>query len=603
MTVDRKLLEGAYRQAVDRLMALRGPAGHWRGRLSSSALSTATAVTALALIDGPGHGRLVRGGLDWLAGHVNADGGWGDTVKSRSNLSTTLLVWSAFAAGARPGDRAAAGAEEWLSGQIGGLTGERIVRAVLDAYGDDRTFAVPILTLCALTGRLGQTPDAWRHVPALPFELAALPHRWLRLLRVQVVSYALPALVSMGLARHCQLPPRNPLTRLARRLARPRALKVLGAIQPSSGGFLEAAPLTSFVAMSLASAGAGEAVVDRCVDFLTASARPDGSWPIDTDLATWVTTLSVNALAAGGRTERLGDQAGAVRDWLLGQQFLAEHPYTRAAPGGWGWTDLPGGVPDADDTAGAMLALRHLPGDDDRASAAARAGAEWLVGLQNADGGIPTFCRGWGSLPFDSSSPDLTAHALAAWQAWREELTGPGGVRCDRAIDRALDYMARSQTPEGAWVPLWLGNEHAPGQKNPTYGTARAILGVMKLQSPDGRQWDVLARAAGWLAGSGGADGGWGGAPGVTPSVEETALAVDALAALATDRRFAGLAGEPGRRAALEGGIRWLIDRVRAGDELPAAPIGLYFARLWYFEKLYPLIFTVSALGRALALQ
>jgi squalene-hopene/tetraprenyl-beta-curcumene cyclase len=27
------------------------------------------------------------------------------------------------------------------------------------------------------------------------------------------------------------------------------------------------------------------------------------------------------------------------------------------------------------------------------------------------------------------------------------------------------------------------------------------------------------------------------------------------------------------------------------------APIGFYFAKLWYFERLYPLIFTVGALG------
>jgi squalene-hopene/tetraprenyl-beta-curcumene cyclase len=28
-------------------------------------------------------------------------------------------------------------------------------------------------------------------------------------------------------------------------------------------------------------------------------------------------------------------------------------------------------------------------------------------------------------------------------------------------------------------------------------------------------------------------------------------------------------------------------------------PIGFYFAKLWYYERLYPLIFTVGALGRA----
>jgi len=39
-------------------------------------------------------------------------------------------------------------------------------------------------------------------------------------------------------------------------------------------------------------------------------------------------------------------------DWLLDQQHRVEHPYTHAAPGGWAWTDLSGGVPDADDTSG-----------------------------------------------------------------------------------------------------------------------------------------------------------------------------------------------------------------------------------------------------------
>src|SRR5439155_23987313 len=49
-----------------------------------------------------------------------------------------------------------------------------------------------------------------------------------------------------------------------------------------------------------------------------------------------------------------------LRSWLQRQQFTQRHPYTGAAPGGWGWTDLPGSVPDADDTSGALLALSHL---------------------------------------------------------------------------------------------------------------------------------------------------------------------------------------------------------------------------------------------------
>ncbi|MDP6504909.1 MAG: hypothetical protein QF886_14920, partial [Planctomycetota bacterium] len=29
------------------------------------------------------------------------------------------------------------------------------------------------------------------------------------------------------------------------------------------------------------------------------------------------------------------------------------------------------------------------------------------------------------------------------------------------------------------------------------------------------------------------------------------------------------------------------------------APIGFYFAKLWYYEKLYPIIFSIAALTRA----
>ena len=69
-------------------------------------------------------------------------------------------------------------------------------------------------------------------------------------------------------------------------------------IQPSNGGFLEAVPLTSFVVMALGATGKKDSVViKKGVRFLLYSLRADGSWPIDTNLATWVTTLSINALA------------------------------------------------------------------------------------------------------------------------------------------------------------------------------------------------------------------------------------------------------------------------------------------------------------------
>src|SRR5207249_987680 len=171
---------------------------------------------------------------------------------------------------------------------------------ILKRYGKDRTFSAPILMMCAISGRMGSGADGWKDVVPLPFELAALPQRLFAALRLPVVSYALPALIAIGQARHHHLPTRNPLTRFVRNLTQARTLDVLTRIQPSSGGFLEATPLTSFVTMSLAASGqVNHPVTKKGVEFLVASQRDDGSWPIDTNLATWVTTLSVNALFAG----------------------------------------------------------------------------------------------------------------------------------------------------------------------------------------------------------------------------------------------------------------------------------------------------------------
>src|SRR5207302_275898 len=150
------------------------------------------------------------------------------------------------------------------------------------------------------------------------------------------------------------------LIRLLRRTAVGRSLEVLTRIQPRNGGFVVAAPVTGFVARGLASRGrAGHPVVAKCVDFLVSSVRPDGIWPLYSNVSTLFTPPAGNALAGAGDLEAL-DRKDDLCDWLLAQQYKERHPYTGADPGGWAWTPLPGGVPDADDTPGAILALRAL---------------------------------------------------------------------------------------------------------------------------------------------------------------------------------------------------------------------------------------------------
>lgn len=599
--LDLDAIAQTQQSAIERLLASRLSHGHWEGRLSSSALSTATATCALAAMGQGEDIPLVRAGTKWLAEHQNPDGGWGDTTRSRSNLGTTALCWAAFAAANADAEyqQVVERAGRWLARAAGSLGPEALSKAISARYGADRTFSAPILTMCAVSGRLGGGRAPWRLVTQLPFELGTLPHRWLRWLRVPVVSYALPALIAIGQVRHHHAPGRNPLTRLLRSALRGATLRRLEAIQPPSGGFLEAAPLTSFVAMSLAAMGRSDyAVTRRCRDFLRRSAREDGSWPIDENLATWLTTLSVNALAPDQLARLESDDREAIREWLLGQQHRQVHPYTGAAPGGWAWTDLPGGVPDADDTAGALLALAHLAPDEPRVREAALQGIEWLLGLQNRDGGIPTFCRGWGKLPFDRSAPDLTGHALAAFSAWRGRLPASVARRVQASMAKMVHFLRCNQREDGAWVPLWFGNENAPDEANPVYGAARVISAMTELAERERRLCaEACERAVSFLLDAQSNDGGWGGDRGMEPSIEETALATEGLARVAAEPAACRLREKAGEAAAR--GAMWLVERTDKRRQLPAGPIGLYFARLWYYEDLYPLIFLIAALKRA----
>jgi squalene-hopene/tetraprenyl-beta-curcumene cyclase len=539
----------------------------------------------------------IRGGARWLIGTQNADGGWGDTTRSRSNISTTAIVWAALSSVVPDGRSSRAtmdAAERWLRGAAGDIDAAALRAAIVRRYGKDRTFSVPILTVLALAGKLEREPEsAWRSIPQLPFELAALPHGWFQYLQLPVVSYALPALIAIGQVRHHRAPSRNPFARLLRDGVRERTLRLLREMQPESGGYLEATPLTSFVVMSLAAAGRAENPVTCAgVRFLIESMRRDGSWPIDTNLSTWVTTLSIRALMgsgvlSGGHPTPI--ERAAMREWLLRQQSTRAHPFTHAAPGAWAWTPLSGGVPDADDTSGALIALRLLGEPDATTTAAATAGVRWLLRLQNRDGGIPTFCRGWGALPFDRSTPEITAHAMHAWAAWATHFDAGLRDAIGGAARRAVRYLARVQRPDGSWVPLWFGNEKTEREENPVYGTARVLAA---LAPPVTAETDLVAecrrRAVRWILDAQNDDGGWGGNRGIASSIEETGAVLSSL----------GRLENAAAAAAVKRGATWLL-RATEADRLDAAPIGLYFARLWYYEALYPLIFSIAGLRAA----
>jgi len=603
MTPDQ--LKNAYTVARQALLDERQDHPYWEGELSASALSTATAVSALALYQQASAGNqqqdgavdpaactpLIDGGIRWLRNHQNQDGGWGDTDKSYSNVATTYLAIAAIHLAGQ-----AAAAADQLAQADNYLEAKGRFSGLKKRYGKDKTFVVPILTNLALANLV-----SWKEISALPFELAWFPQSFYRFLGLPVVSYAIPALVAIGQARYFHRPPWNPFIRLLRRAAIKPSLRVLETMQPASGGYLEAVPLTSFVVMSLASTNRqSHPVTTHGIRFLFESVRADGSWPIDTNLATWNTTLALQALAAGG--EDLGRLP--CLDWLLNCQHTEPHPFTGAQPGGWGWSDLSGAVPDSDDTPSALLALnawRNSPScqdaDRQRIERAAVDGINWLLKLQNRDGGWPTFCRGWGKLPFDRSGADLTAHALRALYAWQDQLAGlqVNESQWQRSIDRGFRFLQDQQQSDGSWIPLWFGNQDHPREENPVYGTAKVLLAYrdwQRINDPEAQ------RGLEWLREAQQEDGGWGGGPamleiaqyGTHSSVEESTLALEAL--------LADISSIHSQQPVTKG-LSWIIDRVEKDRFRENSVVGFYFAKLWYHEKLYPLTFTVSALGKA----
>ncbi|MBR6240769.1 MAG: squalene--hopene cyclase [Lentisphaeria bacterium] len=525
------------------ILSRRREDGFIEGHLSSSAVSTAVACVALDLYGG--HDDAVAAGRQWLLEHQNADGLYGDSPESPANLTATFLAYSALRNIHADDVREA---EAYLNKTFGGLTFEAFKAGLLKEYGRDLTFSVPLLALATASGFFPDPADAWRRMPNFPFEAAVLPESWFKYLNLPVVSYAIPALICVGLAQLRHRP--NKL----RSLAVKKALRVLVGKQPEDGGFLEAAPLTGFCVICLCAAGLREhQAARRAVDFLTETQRADGSWPIDRDLRLWTTSLALDVLAPSLTAE----EKALYRTRLLAAQTKTEHPFTRSAPGGWAWTTYSGGVPDADDTSAALIAL-HALGKE--ASEAVCKGIEWLLDLQNSDGGIPTFCKGWGKLPFDRSCPDISAHAYKAFTLYENALPPALRRRVLRAKQRIVRYLRRVQRPDGLFVPLWFGDQTNPAKEAPAYGSA------VVLSHLDGADLPFLEKTRDYLRSVRGADGLWG----------TVCVSARCAAALKLDGAFLKpFAERPG--------------------SLPAEPIGLYFAHLWYSEELYAPIFLAKA--------
>ncbi|MFO0788741.1 MAG: prenyltransferase/squalene oxidase repeat-containing protein [Pirellulales bacterium] len=606
--------------------------------------------------------------VHWLAKRQNTDGGWGDCEGAGSDVSATMLVQAAFRLTGIPAKYAdlMVRADQFVAAQ-GGVAG--LKREV----GPDKSYLASILTACALADMI-----PWRQVPSLPFEWCSVPSRLQHEIGL-MARWGTPLVMAVGLAKFHNDPPRNPLIRFARRRLRKKTLAYLEQLQAADDSFQGSPLSTAFIVMSLASTGCQEhPIVERGVEYLLSSVRADSSWSVAMNFATTNTARAYESLTAGmveapyvwheqqesmaiGSSwpdpatardtlpdhlpaqaavaenglppESFGDDSSAVReqaiDWLLRTQRTTPCATTSAPAGGWGVSDAPGAEPTTISTACALVALARAWHADaaahrGRIERAANLGINWLLEMQNDDGGWPTYCKDDNTHPFDGSATDPTAQAMRALAAWQRlwhaqsqrDLPGPRAKMLGwmvAAIEQGLQYLESQQRDDGSFVPMWFGDELQTEDENPVLGTALVLAACGELHCCDS---NMAQRAAAWMVASQHSGGGWG--PPRAPvdysegdraanmrswrendtlakfcSVEETAAAVSALVPFA--------AMSPALERSVSRGLAWLASAAEEDRLRRPAIVGFYLSQIWYYERLYPLVFAAGALSRALA--
>jgi len=341
----------------------------------------------------------------------------------------------------------------------------------------------------------------------------------------------------------------------------------------------------------------------------------------------WDTAITLRALATSGVRPDSSAMGRGVR-WLLEKQTRRPGDWAktvRAEPGGWFFEYRNQFYPDSDDTAMVLLALRAcfdeapppcaaLPpelrlvdheaarptnaeehiGTMRKAAGAIDRGLEWLLAMQNRDGGWGAFDRNNDReflcyVPFadhnamiDPSTPDLAGRVL--------EALGRLGYRPGHpAVDRAVDYVRRTQEPDGSWFGRWGVNY--------VYGTWQALAGLAEAGVPCDDP--AVAAGAGWLLAHQQACGGWGESPDSyedpplrgrgTPTPSQTAWAVLGLLA-------AGMHEHP----AVSRAVRFLtLTQNEDGTWDEPEFTGTGFPRVFYLRyHYYRIYFPLLALAR-----
>ena len=309
----------------------------------------------------------------------------------------------------------------------------------------------------------------------------------------------------------------------------------------------------------------------------------------------WDTGLALHALAEAGISPE-AESAQRATTWLLNKECRVGADWMKncpnAEPSGWFFEFENPHYPDVDDTAMVAMALQRAGGA--RAQPAVKRGIQWLLAMQNDDGGWAAFDRTrqrpiLEHVPFadhnaiqDPSCPDIAGRVL--------ECLGRCGLTTKHpAIRRATDFLKKTQEKEGCWFGRWGVNY--------VYGTWQVLSGLRAVNERMDHRW--TRRAADWLRSSQQADGSWGescasyddpnlkGQGPSTPS--QTAWGAMGIMAAAGPH-------DPAVRKAME----WLMaNQTAEGSWDEQWYTGTGFPRVFYLKyHLYRLYFPLMALAR-----
>lgn len=222
----------------------------------------------------------------------------------------------------------------------------------------------------------------------------------------------------------------------------------------------------------------------------------------------WDTCIAMASLAEAGLPAAHPALVSSAQ-WLLENQVVGSGDWQVKNPGvdpaGWAFEFRNDFYPDVDDSAFVLMALQRVAYPDaPRMKLALDKGLAWIVSMQNRDGGWGAFDKDndraiLTRVPFadhnamiDPSTPDLTARVLECMGRFGYQASHP-------AVRRAVRYLRREQTPEGAWYGRWGVNY--------IYGTS----GVLRaLETVGLAKEDFSQRAAEWLRLVQNPDGGFG---------------------------------------------------------------------------------------------